>query len=402
MITQKKPAFMILLLLISFGSISAVLFTPGLPAMAHFFGINNGEAQLTITLYLIGYALGQLLYGPIANRFGRKAALLMGISLQIIASMICIIAPFTQSFALLVLGRLLMALGASVGLIITYAMVADVYCDQEARKMISYLMVAFAIMPGLGLTLGGFLTAHFGWQSCFSFLILYGLVVEIASCFLPETLTQIDYKALQFKKIIKNYLQQMRDTRLLLCAVIMGCSTSFVYGFAALAPFIALNKLHISADNYGLWNLLPPVGMIAGSLLSAQLTKKIATINLIRLGIIIAVLGIFYMAVGFGQVYIKPVMLFAPMILIYVGLSLVVANSAAMATINATDKANASAMLNFINLTTAVIAIFIFQALPTVSIMQLPIAFGLLTFVSCIALVFLNKKKAFKAVTNAA
>src|SRR5690349_18525902 len=109
---KSSPSFLTLLLMISFASVNAVLFTPALPAIADFYAISDSEAQLTITLFLIGYAVGQLIYGPIANRFGRKPALYAGIILQIISSLLCVFAGIIHVYSILVLGRLFLALGS--------------------------------------------------------------------------------------------------------------------------------------------------------------------------------------------------------------------------------------------------------------------------------------------------
>src|SRR5687768_11342902 len=113
---QQQFAFLILLMLISFASIHAVLFTPALPHLAHSFDITIESAQQTLTWFLIGYALGQLLYGPLANRFGRKPALYSGICLQILSSFMCVLAGKLACYPLLILGRFFLALGSGVGL----------------------------------------------------------------------------------------------------------------------------------------------------------------------------------------------------------------------------------------------------------------------------------------------
>src|SRR5690349_9985312 len=107
---QNRPSFVLLVLLITFGSVSAVLFTPALPEMAHYFAVSDNTAGLTITLYLIGYALGPLLYGPLANRYGRKVALYIGIGLEILAALLCLLAAWLYSFNLLLFARFIMAL----------------------------------------------------------------------------------------------------------------------------------------------------------------------------------------------------------------------------------------------------------------------------------------------------
>lgn len=273
MLTIKKPSFLLLFLLISFGSVSAVLFTPALPQISVYFDISNSAAQLTITLFLVGYAVGQLLYGPLANGLGRKKALYIGIGLEIISSLICVLSASLHTFWLLVLARLMMALGASVGLKMSFTLVADCYTPEETTRVISNLMIAFAITPGLGVALGGFLTQHFGWQSCFYFLAFYGVFLFYLTYRMPETATVIDHNALKLSNIFYKYTRKLKNKQLLLGGSLMGCATAFVYLFAALAPFIAMQRMHLNPSEYGLWNLLPPIGIITGSTISARLSN---------------------------------------------------------------------------------------------------------------------------------
>ena len=143
--------------------------------------------SLTITLFLVGYAVGQLLYGPLGNRFGRKMALYLGIGLEIISCFFCAAASPLHAFWLLLLARLLMALGASVGLQMTFTLVADTYTQHEARKRIAHLMIAFAITPALGVAIGGFLTDDFSWTANFYFMAFYGAFLLILAAKMPET-----------------------------------------------------------------------------------------------------------------------------------------------------------------------------------------------------------------------
>ncbi|MBS0654115.1 MAG: MFS transporter, partial [Verrucomicrobia bacterium] len=160
MVTKQssKPQFIILLVLVSFASVGAVLFTPALPSIQEFFGISVGKAQLTVTAYLIGYAFAQLPYGPIANRYGRKPALYFGISLAIIGSLLCAFSAPAHSFGLLLFGRVIQALGASVGLKVSFTMVGDAFDQTVATKTISRLLLSFAVMPSLAIAIGGWLT----------------------------------------------------------------------------------------------------------------------------------------------------------------------------------------------------------------------------------------------------
>ena len=147
----------VLFLLTSFASFNAVLFTPALPAMAKFFAISAGTVQGTILYYLIGYSVGQLFYGPIANRYGRKPTLFGGIILEICSSILCLVAIRQQNFALLLCARFLLAAGAGVGLVLAYAMVNETFAPKAAAKRIAYLTLSFAVSPGISVFVGSIL-----------------------------------------------------------------------------------------------------------------------------------------------------------------------------------------------------------------------------------------------------
>lgn len=389
---KHTPSFLTLLLMISFGSVNAVLFTPSLPAIATFFAVSKSTVQLTITWFLIGYAIGQLLYGPIANRWGRKPALYIGISLQIVSSLLCAFSAYTHSYALLVIGRLLLALGSGVGLKMTFTLVNEIYEHTVAAQKLSYLMIAFAITPGLGVALGGFLTAHFNWTSTFYAGAIYGVILLLLSSRLPETKKQGDINALKLNYLIQGYGAQFKNLQLITGGLLMGSATCFVYVFAALAPIMALTMMHMKVTLYGIANLLPSIGLILGSLLSAQLSKKHKTEFIIQWGISITFLGSILMLIFFGLKFDALIALFIPMMICYLGLSLILVNASMLAMRNITDKAHASAVLNFINIGLATGVVFsagFFQ----VSIFLLPAVYIILCFFMLLLSLSLNNKK---------
>jgi MFS family permease len=146
----REPSLLTLLLLVSYPSVGAVLFTPALPAIAQFFAISSSIAQLTITLFLIGYAVGQLPYGPLSNKVGRKPALYIGLSISVFGALLCAVAGLLAQFWLLILARIITALGASVGLMMALTIISDYYQPEAARKKFSFIIMAFAIAPGVG------------------------------------------------------------------------------------------------------------------------------------------------------------------------------------------------------------------------------------------------------------
>ena len=270
----KEPSFFALFLLISFGSVSAVLFTPGLPEIAQHLSISKAKAQSAISIFLLGYTFSLLLYGPLSNRIGRKPAATVGISMAIIGCLVTLLVEKFHSFSLLIAGRLLMALGSSVGLKISFTLIADVYRDDKATKKIASLLPSFAIMPAIAVGIGGVLTHQFGWLSCFYFQTIYSIFLLFIVFSLPETCLYKDPDALQPKKMAAGYFTALKNRKLLLCAMLMGLGVSMIYLFATEAPFTAMNAIGLTPDVYGFLNFIPNVGLVLGSIIANFLAGK--------------------------------------------------------------------------------------------------------------------------------
>lgn len=368
-----KPSFLLLVLLIIFGSVCAVLYTPALPAIAHYFAVSDNAAGLTITLYLIGYALGPLLYGPLANRYGRKMALYIGISLAVLAALFCSLAAWLHSFNLMLFARFAMALGASVGLKMSFTLVADTYSADQSRKVVAHLLVAAAITPSIGVAIGGCLTQYLSWQSCFYFLALYGGFILWLCSRIHETAETLDKEALQFSKIVSKYGRLLKNMRLVTASSLMGCGTTLVYVFAALAPFVAIVQMDLSPSLYSAWNLIPPVGLLLGSQVSGRLTKHWSQLRTIIVGIVVIFLAGLAMLLAFLGKGFSSVVLFTLMGGINFGAAFIYANASVLATSEIEDKANASALMNFINMGTATVIVLLLGLLHSALHILLPV-----------------------------
>jgi MFS transporter, DHA1 family, multidrug resistance protein len=369
---NKQPSLITLIMMISFASVNAVLFTPALPQITQYFKVSANIAQLTISIFLVGYTLGQLIYGPLANRFGRKPALLAGVSLQIIAAISCALSSYTNSFQFLLWSRLFLALGSCVGLKMTLTLVSEYYDLKKGMQILSYAMLAFAITPSIGTAIGGVLSEYFGFASCFYFLAFYGAILAFRVTKLTETLQQKDLDALNLKNIIAKYIKQS-EVHLLRYAVVMGCATAIVYLWAEVSPFLAIRVLHLSENQYGFWNIIPSIGMILGFLISSKLVHIFTPVKNIKIGVIITLVGILIMFIGFILKPLNEWTLFIPMIIIFLGEALVLNNSASYATAKSSDKSNSSALLSFINMGVATICVLVVNVFGSTSVFLMPI-----------------------------
>lgn len=383
----------LLLLLSSFASVSAVLFTPALPSISSYLDVTTPKAQQSISIFLVGYALGNLPWGPIANRYGRKKAVEIGIILSCIGMLICLLIYFFPSLWILNLGRLITALGASVGIKIAFTYISDLYAKEVAAKKISYLMLSFAIAPGLAIAVGGVLTKHLGWFSCLIANLCYGVAIYLLCLKLPETLHDKDITAIRIKTVFTGYMAKLKNPILIKASFLMGCATTFIYLFASLAPFIAIKTIGLSSEQYGLYSFIPPVGMIVGFYATQLLHGKMSPLCQIKTGAFISSIFSFLFFVLFYSEKINAITLFFPIPALYIGLSLIFANASALALSSATNKSNASAMTNFLNMSLCVVLLFVAEALPLPSTTLLSSFFIILSLMMWILSFLLEREK---------
>ena len=164
------PQVLVLMVLFSFLSLAAVVFTPAFPELVKEFRLSNSEAQWMMTIFLLGTAIGRLPYGPLANRIGRKNTRFVGLVVSMIGTLITI---FADTYLIVCAGRFVQALGCAVTLKIGYTMVGDLHEGSSATKVLSYGMLVYAILPGIGAAIAGFLTPWFGWQGGFWFFLFF-------------------------------------------------------------------------------------------------------------------------------------------------------------------------------------------------------------------------------------
>lgn len=373
--TLPEPSLLTLLLLVSYPSVGAVLFTPALPVIADYFQISAAVAQLTVTLFLIGYALGQLPYGPLSNKIGRKPALYIGLGISIFGALLCGVAGIFDLFWLLILARIIAALGASVGLMMALTIVSDYYEPDAGRKKLAFVIIAFAIAPGAAVTLGGFVTQILGWESTFYLQALYGIILWLLCSRLPETSTQLSDEPFSVKLMIDSYIHRCKNPKLFVASFIQGSCTSFVYIFAALAPFMVIHVLGLSPSVYGLLNLIPAVGMILGSVISNFTHHQISAHRSILLGLCLILPSTLVMLVFFCLGIFNLWTLFVPYFFMNMGIALAYINCPPIGTGHAKNKPNASAVLAFINISMCVITVFILEIIGSQNPVWMPILF---------------------------
>lgn len=283
----SRPPLWLLVLITTSGTVGIHIFVPALPQAAAEFGVSTGAMQLTISLYILGLALGQLAYGPISDALGRRPVLLAGLALYSLAGLAAALAPEVR---FLIGARLLQALGGCAGLALGRAMVRDTSEPREAASRLAMLNLAVSVGPGIAPLLGTLLSGTLGWRSIFVTLCVVGaLTTGLAWWRLPETGQQVRGRGVA--ALARDYRQLIGSPAFLGFAIGGGCATTSWYAYLAAMPFILVQQLGRPVHEVGLVYVVLVAGTAVGNILANRLVAPVGLARLLRLGSLIGVGG---------------------------------------------------------------------------------------------------------------
>ncbi|MDP1604750.1 MAG: MFS transporter [Legionella sp.] len=350
-----------LLSYLSIASVSAAIITPALPQISLAFDLVSGEVEWVVSFFLIGYTLGQLIYGPLANRWGRVFALRTGLIINIVGIMLCIASISFHAYWLLLSGRLLSALGAASGLSCTFMLINEWLPEEQRKTAMAYSILSFTLGIGLAVVVGGLITAYGEWTYCFAVLLLQGIIMLLGTYAFGETLKHP--QRINVSTIVNGYKRTLRSETLVIFAIAVGFCTLIGYCFSAAAPQIADELLHLSADEYGYWNLVNVAGMLAGGLWSKRLLMRFTAIQVVVAGLVVCAMAIISLLLMWKTGANSALWFFTSTMGLYLFSSLIFSGASYIASNALSDKANGSAMMSFINMLTATIAVMLMNFL---------------------------------------
>nr|WP_314480041.1 multidrug effflux MFS transporter [uncultured Pseudomonas sp.] len=255
----------------AFGPLAIDFYLPAFPAMAQAFATDEKHVQTTLAAYFLGLSLGQLLYGPVADRFGRRKPLLFGVTLFTVASLGCAYAPNLDT---LILARFVQALGGCAGMVLSRAIVSD-KCDPIASaKVFSQLVLVMGLAPILAPMLGGVLVNYAGWQSIFLSLSLFSAACLLAiSLGLPESMPE-HIPRQPLSGALRQYLRLLADRVFLGHALTGGIAIAGMFAYIAGSPFVFIKLYGVPAEHYGWFFGANAAGFILMAQVNARLLAK--------------------------------------------------------------------------------------------------------------------------------
>lgn len=291
--SSAKHFSMILIIILgvmtAFGPLTIDTYTPSLPKVQHDFGTTTSEIQLTLSFAMIGLALGQFLFGPISDVFGRKRIATILMMIYLVATFVSI---FIGHLTLFLILRLIQGLTSGGAIVIAKASVGDKYHGNELAKFLASLMVVNGIISILAPLLGGFVLSISNWRMIFAFLTLIAFIVLIGIFLKMPAHTQTMQTRLQFKDILKDFLYLLKKPTFVIPMLLQGLTYVMLFSYSSASPFITQKIYHMSAPQFSVMLAINGVGLIIVSQIVALLVEKISRQKLLIYLTIMQIVGV--------------------------------------------------------------------------------------------------------------
>lgn len=391
--TQKKYFGLILILgsLTALGPFSIDMYLPGFPAIAADLNTSTSSVALSLSSYFIGISAGQLLYGPLLDKFGRKKPLFIGLLVYILASAGC---AFANSIDALIGLRFIQALGSCAATVASVAMVRDLFPVKDNAKVFALLMLVLGVSPMIAPTLGGYVTVAFGWHTIFLVLLGLGVFNLIASwLWLPNSYKPDTNLSLKPKPIINGFWTVFKTPQFYTYALTGALAFSGLFAYISGSPLIFMEIFQVNEETYGWIFALLSIGFIGSSQVNTLLLRRYTSQQLIYAALITQTITalVFLTASIYGWLglYETTALLF----IFLCCLGFVSPNSSALSLLPFSKNAGtASALMGAIQMgigALASVGVSLFNvksAVPTVSIMTL-------SSILAIAILYFGKRK---------
>jgi MFS transporter, DHA1 family, multidrug resistance protein len=309
---NRKQQIIVILILGALSTISPFaidMYLPGFPAIANDLQTTIEKIQLSLTSYFIGIAAGQLLYGPLLDRFGRKNPLYIGLGVYIVASVGC---AFTASADALIAMRFLQAVGGCAGMVAAQTLVRDLFPAERTAQAFSWMVLVVAVSPMIAPTVGGYLTTGFGWQSVFIALaVVTFLILLLVYFILPEGRKADPDISLKPKSVLKNFYYVTRQPQFLVYSLAAGLSAAAPFAYIAGSAFVFMELYKFSEQKYG-WAFAVVGGVIIGTTqLNHLLLRKFSSEQLVNSAMIFQMVAGCVLVVGAWNGWFGPIGLIA-------------------------------------------------------------------------------------------
>jgi DHA1 family bicyclomycin/chloramphenicol resistance-like MFS transporter len=333
---------LLLAMLSALGPLSMDMYLPSLPDIAHVLQAPIARVQLTVASYLIGFAVGQVIYGPVSDRHGRRPVLLAAIALYLVSALVCIA---TQSVTPLIGARLLQGIGGAGSIVLARAIVRDLYSGVRAGRELSLMGSISAFAPIVAPMIGGVLQTAFGWRASFVVMIAFAAVaLVVAGRLLPETLGQRTDRPLSLSSVVGGYGAVLAHRGFLVYLGILTISYAGLFAWISGASVVLQGVYGLSPVAFGFTFALGAAGYMVGATIATRVVVRLGLDRTMGLGVMVLAAGGFALA-AVVAVGVSGVWLVAAMAIYLAGLGLAMPQAMAGALTPFPDRAGTAASL---------------------------------------------------------
>ena len=263
--------------------LSIDMYLPALPVISAQFGVPAGSAQMTLSTYILGFALGQLFYGPMADSLGRKPVILGGTLVFAAAAVACALA---QTIDHLIIMRFFHGLAAAAASVVINALMRDIYPKEEFSRMMSFVMLVTTIAPLVAPMVGGAVLVWFSWHAIFWILALAALLASaMIFFFIDETLAVERRQKFHIRTTMGNFASLFRHKRVLSYMLASGFSFAGMFSFLSAGPFVYIELNHVSPQHFGYYFALNIVFLFIMTIINSRFVRRIGALNMFRAGL---------------------------------------------------------------------------------------------------------------------
>lgn len=286
-----RPPLWLLIGISSCGPFALNVFIPSLPRLADAFSASYGTAQLALTLFLVGVAIGQLVYGPLSDRFGRRPVLLYGLTLGVAGSIACLYAPTMWT---LLAGRFAQGFGCCAGLVLARAIVRDIHPRDSAASALAYVTMGMSVMPMIAPSVGGLVDETFGWQASFAVILVFVTVIAFAAALrCPETNANM-LVGVDTRQLARGWLSLFASPAFVGYTMAMTLNTVSFFCFLAAAPYLMVSVMGRPPSEYGFWFAGCALGYFGGNFITGRYSVRIGLDRMVRIGNLAAFPALFF------------------------------------------------------------------------------------------------------------
>jgi len=319
-----------LIMLVAMMAVSTDLYLPAIPGLVDNLNADFSQGQLTLSIFLLGFAIGQLFYGGISDRHGRKPGLYLGLAIYLVGTVGCVFAPDINT---LIGARFVQGLGGASAPVLARAMVSDSHDRVNAARIMASIAGAMALVPAIAPVFGSWLLYWFDWRSHFVLLLILSLLTVAAVTRLQESLTSFSTDKLKLSSVISQFPLCLGNARFVGFTLCGGAAYAAMFCYISTSSFLIINLLGLAQEYFGYTFMVVVVGYISGAMISSRLVGRHGVIRVLALGQLVGMLAAVLLLILaiFELNHLAPILLAFFMVFMAGGLSLAVSQMGAIA-----------------------------------------------------------------------